>query len=88
MPGRWLHTRTATPGWEFGGELIYQDSQDISADGGSSAAIDSDVGIALTFGYRVSERLVVNFGIDWNNVDYEATLVDAELPEYQRQCRW
>ena len=68
------------PGWEFGGELIYQDSQDISADGGSSAAIDSDVGLALTFGYRVSERLVVNFGIDWNNVDYQATLVDAALP--------
>jgi len=68
------------PGWEFGGELIYQDSKDISADGGSNAAIDSDVGLALTFGYRVSERLEVNFGLDWNNVDYKANLISADLP--------
>jgi len=68
------------PGWEFGGELIYQDSQDISADGGSTASIDSDVGLALTFGYRLSERLEVNFGLDWNNVDYKANLVSADLP--------
>ena len=54
-------------GWEFGGELIYQDSQDISCDDGSSASIDSDVGMALTFGYRMSERLELNFGLDWNN---------------------
>ena len=67
-------------GWEFGGELIYQDSQDISGDNGSTAAIDSDVGLALTFGYRVSERLVVNFGIDWNTMDYEAFLVSGDLP--------
>ena len=68
------------PGWEFGGEVIYQDSKNISADGGSSAAIDSDVGLALTFGYRVSERLEVNFGLDWNNVDYKANLISADLP--------
>jgi opacity protein-like surface antigen len=67
-------------GWEFGGELIYQDSQDISGDNGSTAEIDSDVGLALTFGYRVNERLVVNFGLDWNNVDYQAFLVSGDLP--------
>jgi len=67
-------------GWEFGGELIYQDSQDLSGDNGSTAAIDSDVGLALTFGYRVNERLVVNFGIDWNNVDYQAFLVSEDFP--------
>jgi opacity protein-like surface antigen len=67
-------------GWEFGGELIYQDSQDITGDNDSAAAIDSDVGIALTFGYRVNERLVVNFGIDWNNVDYQAHLESEDFP--------
>ena len=46
----------------------------------SSAAIDSDVGIALTFGYRVSERLVVNFGIDGNNVDYQGDPRRGYLP--------
>src|SRR5688572_15584046 len=68
------------PGWEFGGELIYQDSQDLSGDNGSTAAIDSDVGLALTFGYRVNERLTVNFGIDWNTMDYSAFLVSEDFP--------
>lgn len=67
-------------GWEFGGELIYQDSQDISGDNGSTAAIDSDVGLALTFGYRVNERLEVNFGLDWNTTDYTAHILSADLP--------
>ena len=67
-------------GWEFGGELIYQDSADISGDNGSSASLDSDVGLAFTFGYRVNERLEVNFGLDWNTVDYTATLQSATLP--------
>ncbi len=68
-------------GWEFGGELIYQDSQDISGDNGSAAAIDSDVGIALTFAYRDElSAWNVNFGLDWNTIDYTATLLSADLP--------
>ena len=67
-------------GWEFGGELIYQDSQDIEGDNGSTASLDSDVGIALTFGYRFNEKLELSFGLDWNNLDYEATLFSATLP--------
>lgn len=67
-------------GWEFGGELIYQDSQDISGDNGSTAAIDSDVGLALTFGYRMNERLEFQFGIDWNTMDYTAFLVSEDFP--------
>jgi opacity protein-like surface antigen len=67
-------------GWEFGGELIYQDSQDIDGDNGSSASIDSDIGLALTFGYRFSERVELTMGLDWNNVDYTAELVSGTLP--------
>jgi opacity protein-like surface antigen len=67
-------------GWEFGGELIYQDSQDIEGDNGSSASIDSDIGLALTFGYRFSERVELTMGLDWNNVDYTAELVSGTLP--------
>ena len=67
-------------GWEFGGELIYQDSLDFSSDGGSSASLDSDLGIAFTFGYRMNEKLEFIFGLDWNNIDYTAHLVDADPP--------
>jgi len=67
-------------GWEFGGELIYQDSQDFDSDGGSSASLDSDLGIALTFGYRFNERFELDFGLDWNNIDYNAHLVNGTTP--------
>ena len=64
------------PGWEFGGELIYQDSTDIRLPRVARALdLDSDLGIALTFGYRMSERLELTFGLDWNNVDYNANMV-------------
>jgi opacity protein-like surface antigen len=67
-------------GWEFGGELIYQDSADFDSDGGASASLDSDLGIALTFGYRFNERLELTFGLDWNNIDYKANIVSATVP--------
>lgn len=62
------------PGWEFGADVIYQDSQDIDFDGGSSASLDDDFGIAIIFGYRFSDKLELQFGLDWNDVDYDATL--------------
>ncbi len=67
-------------GWEFGGELIYQDSADFESDGEASASLDSDLGLALTFGYRINERLEVTFGLDWNNIDYTAEIVAQDVP--------
>ena len=67
-------------GWEFGGELIYQDSTEFTADHDAAASLDSDLGIALTFGYRFSERLELTFGVDWNNIDYDATVVSDGVP--------
>jgi opacity protein-like surface antigen len=67
-------------GWEFGGELIYQDSTEFTASHDAAASLDSDLGIALTFGYRFSERLELTFGVDWNNIDYNATVVSDGVP--------
>ena len=67
-------------GWEFGGELIYQDSTEFTASQDAAASLDSDLGIALTFGYRFSERLELTFGVDWNNIDYNATVVSDGVP--------
>lgn len=63
------------PGWDFGAELIYQYSKDINFDGGSYANLDDDVGLALAFGYRLSDRLELIFGLDWNTIDYEFGVV-------------
>jgi opacity protein-like surface antigen len=75
-----LSAQARDPGWEFGGDLIYQDSQDIEGENGSTASLDSDLGIALTFGYRISERLEVAFGLDWNTIDYTANLESDTFP--------
>jgi opacity protein-like surface antigen len=67
-------------GWEFGGELIYQNSLDVDFEGGSTAELDSDLGIAVTFGYRFSDRLELTMGLDWNTVDYSAVIQSADFP--------
>jgi len=67
-------------GWEFGGELIYQDSADFDGSETSSGSLDSDLGVALTFGYRFSSKLELTFGLDWNNVDYSASIVAEDVP--------
>ena len=63
------------PGWDFGADLIYQDSQDIDFNGGSKASLDDDIGIALTFGYRFSDRLELTFGLDWETIDYNIDVI-------------
>jgi opacity protein-like surface antigen len=65
------------PGWDFGADLIYQDSQDINFKGGSTASLDDDLGLALTFGYRFNERFELTFGLDWNQVDYKVNVAPA-----------
>ena len=63
------------PGWEFGADLIYQLSKDIDFNGGSKASLDDDLGIAIAFGYRFNNKLELQFYLDWNDVDYNASLV-------------
>jgi opacity protein-like surface antigen len=67
-------------GWRFGMEAIYQDSTDLSAEGGSTASIDDDLGFALTFGYRFNPKLELEFGLDWASIDYNASLRCADPP--------
>ena len=62
------------PGWEFGADVIYQLSQDVDFKGGSSASLDDDFGLTVNFGYRFSEKLELQFALDWSDVDYDATL--------------
>lgn len=63
------------PGWEFGADIIYQLSQDIDFNGGSSASLDDDFGLILSVGYRFNAKLELVAGLDWQDVDYDVTLV-------------
>ncbi len=72
------HAQGATsrqPGWEVGFDAIYQDATTLEFDGGSSADLSSDWGLALTFGYRFNPRLELQFAFDWATVGYDANIV-------------
>lgn len=62
-------------GWELGTDVVYQTSHDISFNGGSHAELDDDLGLAVTFGYRLSSRLELQFSLDWQTVNYDATVI-------------
>jgi hypothetical protein len=67
------------PGWDFGGELLYQFSQNVDFEGGSKADLDDDLGLALSFTYRFNSRFELLFGVDWNSVDYQADIAPAPV---------
>jgi opacity protein-like surface antigen len=66
------------PGWEFGGEVLYQFGDDIDFEGGSLADLDDDVGLALVFAYRFNNRLDLQFSLDWNTIDYNIDVESAD----------
>jgi opacity protein-like surface antigen len=70
-------------GWEVGAELIYQDTADVTVEGGSRLAFDASWGVALTFGYRFNDRLELGFGLDWQEIDYDATFQSGLIPSLQ-----
>jgi opacity protein-like surface antigen len=70
-----VHAQERAPGWEFGLDVIYQDSQSANFDGGSTIETDSDYGLSATFGYRINSRLEVGLALDWQDIDYRATLI-------------
>lgn len=78
-------TQSRGPGWEFGADVIYQLSQDIGFDGGSSASLDDDFGIVFNFGYRFSDQLELQMSLDWQDIDYDVNIVSAppSLPALQ-----
>jgi len=71
---------TRETGWDFGVDAIFQFSKDINFEGGSKLSIDDDVGLGLTFGYRFNSKFELQFGIDWNSIDYHGTLQSASFP--------
>ena len=67
-------------GWDFGADIVYQLSGDAKFDGGTQLDFDDDVGLALNFGYRFTPRIELQFGIDWNTVNYHGVLQSASIP--------
>jgi opacity protein-like surface antigen len=67
-------------GFEFGFDVNYLLGDDVDFEGGSVADVDDDWGFAVSFGYRFNPNFELQTTIDWSDVDYDATLVRADLP--------
>jgi opacity protein-like surface antigen len=67
-------------GWDFGGSVIYQLSQDVDFEGGSVLSLEDDIGAAIEFGYRFNPRFELQFMLDWNSAEYHGTLQSAQFP--------
>lgn len=76
---------TRPPGSEFGVDVVYQLSQEISFDGGSRVDFSDDVGVTLWWSYRFNEHLDLQGALDWSEVSYDATFQSGIAPGVQAE---
>lgn len=62
---------------EFILPIVYTPSTTFNGQGGSSAELNSDLGMGFGLGYHVNNHLQLNGMINWNYQSYTATTVDA-----------
>ncbi len=67
-------------GPEFGVDVVYQLSNDVGFEGGSTLDLEDDIGLTLNFGYNFSPKFSVMFALDWNSLDYDGVLQSASFP--------
>lgn len=60
--------------WEFTLSPLYQFSENIDFEGGSTVKTESDLGFELGFGYNLTEMFNLGFGFDWYSVGYDANV--------------
>jgi opacity protein-like surface antigen len=58
--------------WEFSLGTMYQLTNSLDFDGGSTMNSDADFGFSMTTGYNPSDRVTLNFGLAWAGVGYDA----------------
>ena len=51
------------PGWDIGGDLVWQDKKTINFNGGTQVRLDDDWGLSFTFGYRFNSKVEVGLAI-------------------------
>ena len=64
--------------WEFRLGTFYQLGTSVDGKQGSSLDTDNDFGFTLGGGYNLSDRLAVDFGLQWSGVGYDATALDED----------
>ncbi|MBD3220779.1 outer membrane beta-barrel protein [bacterium] len=66
--------------WDYGLRVLYTTSQDYAGAGGSSLALEDDLGWGFTFGYNLDDRFRLGLDFGWRSIGYEAVVVDGDVP--------
>jgi opacity protein-like surface antigen len=64
--------------WEFYIPLNYVSSETHGADGGTTVALDSDLGIGFGFGYNFSEYFFLAFDLSFISIDFDARVIEED----------
>lgn len=75
-------TNTRESGWGFIAEVVHQLGTDIDFNGGSTIEMDDELGLGMAFGYRFNRRWEMEFGLDWEVVDYDAIIKSDSAQEF------
>lgn len=67
--------------WETRLGVLFQDSTDVSFDGGTTADIDSEVGFRIGMSRHLSDHFELGLNLDWLKPDYDANLRGDALGE-------
>jgi opacity protein-like surface antigen len=66
--------------WDFTIQTRYTSANDYSGNGGSSVAINADLGWGFGFGYNFNQHFNLGLLFTWRSVPYQSEAVDAEDP--------
>ena len=67
--------------WDFSIEVVYQGSESLSGEGGSSLKIDDDWGFGFNFGYNFTNHWALGFEMNFLDPRYHATAVSEDTGE-------
>jgi opacity protein-like surface antigen len=64
--------------WEFTLGTFYQLGVGVDGEGGGSLDTDDELGLTIGGGYNFSDRLALDFAMQWARVGYDATAFDED----------
>lgn len=76
-------SRTAHSEAYFGVRTVFGET--VNFPGGSSIETDDDLGFAIGFGHHFNEHLLLSGEFAWSTIDYDGTIVSADLPALPSQ---
>lgn len=64
--------------WEFTLGTLYQFSNDLDFDGGSTVATQDDWGFVMTGGFHFTDKVEANFGFNWTGIGYDSEVIQED----------